>query len=58
MIKAKFRHHVRSKTDIAMTNAVLCTILCHHICCLIQAMYELGIEPTFWQEYNGGLTRA
>src|SRR5882724_7539121 len=47
MIKAKFRDHVRSKTDVAMTNEVLCKILCHNICCLIQAMYELGIEPTF-----------
>jgi transposase len=50
MIKAKFRDHVRSRTDVAMTNEVLCKILCHNICCLIQAMYELGIEPTFWAE--------
>lgn len=42
--------NVRSKTDTAMTNEVLCKILCHNICCLIQAMYELGIEPTFWEE--------
>jgi len=33
---------------VAMTNEVLCKILCHNICCVIQAMYELGIEPTFW----------
>ena len=38
---------VRSKTDIAMKNEVLCKILCHNICCLISAMYELGITPTF-----------
>jgi transposase len=49
MIKAKFRDHVRSKTDAAMRNEVLYKILCHNICCVIQAMYELGIEPTFWQ---------
>jgi transposase len=48
MIKAKFRDHVRSKTDVAMCNEVLCKILCHNICCVIQAMYELGIEPAFW----------
>jgi transposase len=48
MIKVKFRDHVRSKTDTAMQNEVLCKILCHNICCLIQAMYELGIEPMFW----------
>jgi transposase len=49
MIKAKFRDHVRSKGDVAMTNEVLCKIVCHNICCLIQEMYELGIEPEFWQ---------
>jgi hypothetical protein len=48
MIKAKFRDHIRSKTDVAMQNEVLCKILCHNIYCVIQAMYELGIEPTFW----------
>jgi transposase len=47
MIKAKFRDHVRSKTDIAMKNEVLCKFLCHNICCLISAMYELGIQPAF-----------
>ncbi len=32
MIKAKFRDHVRSKTDVAMVNEVLCKIICHNIC--------------------------
>ena len=50
MIKSKFRDHVRSKTDTAMRNEALCKILCHNICCVIQEMYELGIEPTFWAE--------
>jgi len=47
MIKAKFRDHVRSKTDVAMKNEVLGKILAHNICCLISAMFELGIEPEF-----------
>ena len=47
MIKAKFRDHVRSKTDVAMKNEVLCKVLCHNICCLVSAIYELGITPTF-----------
>ena len=47
MSKAKFRDHVRSKTDVAMVNEVLCKILCHNICCLIQESYDLGIVPTF-----------
>lgn len=50
MMKAKFGDGVRSKTDVAMKNEVLCKMVCHNICCLIQAMYELGIEPTFWTE--------
>jgi hypothetical protein len=40
---------VRSKTDIAIVNEVLCKILCHNICCLIQEQGELGIEPVFWK---------
>ena len=47
MIKAKFRDHVRSKTDVAMKNEVLCKVLCHNICCVIGAMHELGIEAAF-----------
>ena len=47
MIKAKFRDHVRSKTDIAMRNEILCKVLCHNICVLIQEMFELGIDPAF-----------
>ena len=50
MIKAKFRAHVRSKTDVAMVNEVLCKILCHNICVLIQESYELGVQSTFWAE--------
>jgi transposase len=49
MIKAKFRDHVRSKTDIAMKNEVLCKIICHNICCLIQEIHELGITAEFWK---------
>jgi transposase len=49
MIKAKFRDHVRSKTDDAMTNEVLCKILCHNICCLIQESHELGVDINFSQ---------
>jgi transposase len=50
MVKAKFGDSCRSKTDTAMKNEVLCKFLCHNICCLISAMYELGIDPTFWAE--------
>jgi hypothetical protein len=37
----------RSKTDVAQVNELLCKVLCHNLCVLIQRMYELGIEPEF-----------
>jgi hypothetical protein len=48
MVKAKFRDHVRSKTDVAMKNEVLCKFLCHNICVVHQSHIELGIAPIFW----------
>jgi transposase len=48
MLKRKFGDGVRSKTDTAMKNEVLAKILCHNICCLISAMFELGVDPVFW----------
>jgi len=50
MVKAKFRDHVRKKTDTAMTNVVLCKFLCHNICVAHQSQIELGIEPVFWKD--------
>jgi transposase len=47
MIKTKFGDSLKSKTESAMRNEVLCKVLCHNICCLISASYELGIETTF-----------
>lgn len=48
MIKMKFGAMVRAKTPVAQVNEVLCKILCHNICVLIESIYELGLEPTFW----------
>ena len=45
MIKTKFGDCVRSKTERCGRNEVLAKILCHNICCLISAIYELGIVP-------------
>ena len=47
MIKTKFGDSLRSKTDPAGRNEVLAKVLCHNICCVIQATYELGIQPVF-----------
>jgi transposase len=54
MVKAKFRDHVRSRSDTAMKNEVLCKFLCHNVCVVHQSHVELGIEVTFWQDDQGG----
>jgi len=46
-MKAKFGASLRSKGDTAQMNEVLCKVLCHNICVVIQSMYELGIEADF-----------
>ena len=50
MMKRKFADGVRSKTDVAMTNKVLCKVLCHNLVVLINEVYELGIDPVFWNK--------
>jgi len=47
-IKRKFGSNVRSRTDTAMSNEVLCKLVCHNLCCVIKSQIELGIEPEFW----------
>jgi transposase len=53
MCKAKFRDNVRSKTDVAMKNEVLCKFLCHNIVVVHQSQVELGIAPVFWKDEPG-----
>jgi hypothetical protein len=48
MVQAKFKTFVRSKTDTAMKNEVLCKFLCHNIVVAHQSQIELKIEPVFW----------
>jgi transposase len=50
MIKSKFGDAVRSKLERAQINEVLCKVLCHNICCLIQSMFELNLKPKFWAQ--------
>jgi transposase len=50
MIKTRFGERLRSKTETAQINELLCKVLAHNLVCLVQSMYELGIEPTFWTE--------
>jgi len=50
MIKTKFGASVRSKTPTAQMNEVLCKIVCHNLSVLIHSMYDLGLEPIFWND--------
>jgi transposase len=50
MMKRKFGDSLRSKTDVAMVNETLCKVLCHNLVVLIHEMYELGIDPVFWNK--------
>lgn len=50
MMKRKFGDSLRTKTDTAMVNEVLCKVLCHNLSVLVHAMYELGITPAFQTE--------
>lgn len=52
MIKAKFGATIRAKNRTAQKNEALCKILCHNICCLIQSIYEFGIKPEFWKDFD------
>jgi len=47
MIKAKFGDTLAGKTPDAQTNEVLCKVVAHNLCVLIQSFYELGVEPNF-----------
>jgi hypothetical protein len=49
---------VRSKTDVAMKNEVLCKFLCHNICVVHQSHIELGIAPVFWGDRRTPGTNA
>jgi len=47
MIKRKQGDYLRTKSDIAQVNEILCKCLVHNICVLIQEMFELGITVDF-----------
>jgi transposase len=47
-IKRRFGSAVRSKTELAMQNEVLAKFVCWNVCAVIQAMYEMGVNPVFW----------
>lgn len=46
-IKRVFGGNLRSRTPNAQINEALLKVLCHNLRCLIHAIHELGIDPTF-----------
>jgi hypothetical protein len=50
MIKAKFGERLRCKTTAAQINEVLCKVLAHNLCMLVQSMYELGVDAAFGEK--------
>ncbi len=49
-VKRKFGDSVLSRSDAGMVNEVLCKLLCHNLCCLVQEQEELGIVPVWWKD--------
>jgi len=47
MIKQKFGGFISSKKPIAQENEILCKILCHNICVLIQEIYLSNVSVDF-----------
>lgn len=50
MIKSMTGPRLLSTSRQGQFNEALCKVLCHNICVLIQAIYELGIDPAFCSE--------
>ena len=44
MVKSKFSGFVRSRNLTAQINELLCKVLCHNICVLIQSMFEFEAD--------------
>ena len=47
MIQSKFDKYLRSRTFVAQTNEILLKCVCHNVCRLNWAAYDLGIDPVF-----------
>jgi len=56
MIKAKFGGFVRSNGPQAQRNEVLCKVLAHNLCVLVQAIFQLGIRSPKAPTWGSNLT--
>ncbi len=58
MIKSKFGGAVRSKLPVAQMNEVLAKVLCHNLCCLVQAIAEFGIDADLGKSDGAATTSS
>ncbi len=49
-VKRLFGDSVRSRNEVAMRNEVLAKLLAYNLTCLVHAIFELGLDPTFGEE--------
>jgi transposase len=47
MVKLRLGEHLRCKNFVAQRNELIMKLLCHNICCLIQEIFELGLQIDF-----------
>ncbi len=47
MIKRKFGERLKSKTEKAQINELLCKVLCHNLACVVHAIYEFNIDVDY-----------
>jgi transposase len=50
MIKAKFGDFLRSKSKEAQVNEVICKVICHNLCVLIQEMHEVRQNDNYFKK--------
>jgi len=46
-LKRKFSGFVRSKSDTAQENEMLCKVVCHNAAVLVSSIFSLGVEVDF-----------
>lgn len=54
MLKRRFGGMLDSKNNEAIENEILCMVLVHNICVVIQSTFCLGIEAEFWPQQEAG----
>ncbi len=47
MVKLRLGEHLRSRNYTAQRNELMMKFICHNICCLIQEIYERGVQVNF-----------